>query len=54
MGGSEKKRNPDLIQINSGYDEPFISKFNYYLSSKKIDFSLLRSKKGYQPTTKSR
>jgi tetratricopeptide (TPR) repeat protein len=54
MGGSEKKRNPDLFQTNSGYDEPFVSKFHYYLSANKIDFSMMRQKKGQQPVTRSR
>jgi tetratricopeptide (TPR) repeat protein len=54
MGGSEKKRNPDLFQMNSGFNEPFVSKFNYYLSANKIDFSLIRTKKGSQPITRSR
>ncbi len=54
MGGSEKKRNPDLFQMNSGFDEPFVSKFHYYLSGNKIDFSLMRQKKGQQPITRSR
>ena len=54
MGGSEKKRNPDLFQNNSGYDEPFVSKFHYYLSANKIDFSMVRQKKGQQPVTRSR
>ena len=53
MGGSEKKRNPDLLQSASGFDEPFVSKFHYYLSANKIDFSLLKRKKG-QPITRSR
>ena len=54
MGGSEKKRNPDIFQMSSGFDEPFVSKFNYYLSANKIDFSMVRRKKGQQPISKSR
>lgn len=33
--------------INIGYDEPFISKFKYYLSSNKINFDNI--KKGVRP-----
>lgn len=39
MGGSEKKKNPGLGLSHEGYNEPFVSKFKYYLSPAKIDFS---------------
>lgn len=45
MGGSEKKKNPGLAVNNEGYDEPFVSKFKYYLSSSKIDLSNKLGKK---------
>ena len=57
MGGSQKKRNPDLYQQPSlGYDEPFVSKFHYYLSANKIDMTMLSSKstKKVQPISRSR
>lgn len=47
MGGSQKKRNPNLILTETGYDEPFVSKFKYYLSANKLDFSNI-NKKGPQ------
>jgi len=54
MGGSTKKKNPDLYQFNTGYDEPFVSKFAYYLSSNKIDFGALKKRKSSVPLSKSR
>lgn len=47
MGGSEKKKNPSLSLTCQGYDEPFVSKFKYYLSTNKLDFSTLN--KGRSP-----
>ena len=55
MTGSFKKRNPDLLQSNAGHDESFVSKFNYYLSTNKIDFTLLKRKNNQsRPISKSR
>lgn len=54
MGGSDKKRNPGLSQTNTAYDEPFISKFSYYLSLNKIDFSLLKAKNTGLPQIRTR
>lgn len=47
MGTSDKKKNPSLLLTEAGYDEPFVSKFKYYLSSSKLDFSSF--KKGPLP-----
>lgn len=47
MGGSDKKKNPSLGLTTQGYDEPFVSKFKYYLSANKLDFSSM--KKGRSP-----
>jgi hypothetical protein len=33
------------IKSYLGYDEPFVSKFKYYLSSNKIDFNALKQGK---------
>ena len=41
-GGSDKKKNPDLKQSQSGFNEPFVSKFRYYLSASKINFGSLK------------
>lgn len=54
MSGSEKKKNPDIYQYSTGFDETFVSKFSYYLSANKIDFSELKQKKQSIPLTKSR
>ena len=54
MGGSEKKRNPDLFQMTQGFDEPFVSKYSYYLSSNKIDFAMMRENKGNIPVSRTR
>ena len=35
MGGSDKKKNPNLGLSCEGYNEPFVSKFKYYLSANK-------------------
>lgn len=40
MGGSDKKKNPSLGLSACGFDEPFVSKFKYYLSANKLDFSV--------------
>ena len=40
MGSSVKKRNPGLSQIASAFDEPFVSKYRYYLSSNKLDIAM--------------
>jgi hypothetical protein len=47
MGGSDRKKNPSLGLAEQGYDEPFVSKFKYYLSGNKLDFTAL--KKGRAP-----
>ena len=44
MGTSQKKKNPSLGLAEYGYDEPFVSKFKYYLSANKLDFSGLTNK----------
>lgn len=44
MGTSQKKKNPSLGLNSEGYDEPFVSKFKYYLSASKMDFSNLYNK----------
>jgi hypothetical protein len=44
MGTSEKKKNPSLSLSSYGYDEPFVSKFKYYLSANKMDFSGFNNK----------
>lgn len=41
-GASTKKKNPNLVLSETGFDEPFVSKFKYYLSENKIDFSMKR------------
>lgn len=43
MGGSDKKKNPSLGLTTQGYDEPFVSKFKYYLSANKLDFSAMKN-----------
>ena len=48
MGTSTKKKNPGLSVTEEGFDEPFVSKFKYYLSSNKLDFSTI--KRGQPPT----
>jgi hypothetical protein len=48
MGGSDKKKNPNLNLDEEGFNEPFVSKFKYYLSANKIDFS--KFKKGISKT----
>lgn len=48
-GTSDKKKNPDLKSREQGFEEPFVSKFRYYLSTAKLDFS--KAKRGLpQPT----
>ena len=37
-GASTKKKNPNLPLSETGYGEPFVSKFKYYLSESKINF----------------
>jgi hypothetical protein len=54
MGGSDKKKNPGLAHSNSAFDEAFVSKFNYYLSANKIDFSLLKRKNKGLPQVRTR
>lgn len=39
---SEKKKNPNLMLEEAGYNEPFISKFKFYLSGSKIDFAAIQ------------
>lgn len=43
---------PNFLII--GYDEPFVSKFKYYLSSNKINFELLKKGKNHQPVIRSK
>lgn len=38
MGTSDKKKNPGLPQDECGFEEPFVSKYKYYLSGNKLDF----------------
>ena len=40
MGSSVKKRNPGLGQEHSSFDEPFVSKYRYYLSANKLDIAM--------------
>lgn len=49
MGISSEKKNPGLNVTEEGFDQPFVSKFRYYLSSNKMDFSAI--KKGRTTTT---
>ena len=49
MGGSDKKRNPSLGLACEGYDEPFVSKFKYYLSANKLDFTAIKKGKSTIP-----
>lgn len=49
MGGSDKKKNPNLSLTEEGYNEPYVSKFKYYLSANKIDLSAM--KKGVSKPT---
>lgn len=51
-GSSQKKKNPDLKQNEQGYNEPFVSKFRYYLSTSKINFANV--KRGLPQPTISR
>jgi hypothetical protein len=48
MGASEKKKNPGLPLTNEAFDEPFVSKFKYYLSANKLDFNLLKKNGPHQ------
>lgn len=41
-GSSDKKKNPNLNLNEVGFDEPFVSKFRFYLSPSKLDFSSVR------------
>jgi tetratricopeptide (TPR) repeat protein len=41
-GTSDKKKNPNLNITEAGFDEPFISKFKFYLSAAKLDFGSMR------------
>ncbi len=45
MQTSTKKKNPSLRLTNKGYSSPFVSKYKYYLSEKKIDMDFLNNKK---------
>ena len=45
MGGADKKKNPSLGVSNEGFNEPFVSKYKYYLSANKLDFSMLKKNK---------
>lgn len=49
---SDKKKNPSLNISEEGYDEPFISKYRFYLSANKLDFS--SAKRGLPQPTHSR
>jgi hypothetical protein len=48
MGASENKKNPGLPLTNEAFDEPFFSKFKYYLSTNKLDFNLLKKNGPHQ------
>lgn len=51
MNSSGAKKNPNLgIQHEGGFDEPFVSKYKYYLSDSKINFSEIRRGKKMEPT----
>lgn len=45
MASSGKKKNPSLRLFHEGFDEPFISKFKYYLSPNKLNFEGIRKGK---------
>lgn len=50
MGGaSSKKKNPNLNLTEAGFDEPFVSKYKYYLSASKVNFGSV--KKGLPQAT---
>ncbi len=52
MGGSDKKKNPSLGLNCEGYDEPFVSKFKYYLSANKLDFTAAKRAGGRLPASR--
>jgi len=52
MGGSDKKKNPSLGLSCEGYDEPFVSKFKYYLSANKLDFTAAKRAGGRLPASR--
>ncbi len=61
MVSSGAKKNPNLGIDHSGttftklgFDEPFVSKFKYYLSSNKINFDLLKNGKSSLPTIRDK
>ena len=39
---SDKKKNPNLKLEEQGWDEPFVSKFRFYLSANKLDFGNIK------------
>lgn len=47
MASSGTKKNPSLGLNQEGYDEPFVSKFKYYLSANKINMHAIRKGKTY-------
>lgn len=49
MASSGAKKNPNLGIDQEGYDEPFVSKFKYYLSANKINFDLLKKGRTQAP-----
>ena len=42
MASSGTKKNPNLGITQEGYDEPYVSKFKYYLSANKLNFDAIR------------
>lgn len=52
MASSGTKKNPNLGLDHLGYDEPFVSKYKYYLSPNKINFDILKHGKQQFPTTR--
>lgn len=52
MVSSGSKKNPNLGIEHSGYDEPFVSKFKYYLSANKINFEMMKKGKISQPVVR--
>ena len=42
MASSGAKKNPNLGITQEGFDEPFVSKFKYYLSANKLNFDAMR------------
>ena len=44
MTSSGKKKNPGLLLDHVAYDEPYVSKYKYYLSTNKLDLTKVEKK----------